>query len=138
DLEDRRGAGVGGEGGRPVVEEAATEAAAAVSAGPADAAQGLVAAERATRDGQDRPKEVRQAAAPPIAAGAAADPLAAYGLVVRDGAVVDGNRHADRGPEGVVSASGKPTALASAQEGAGRVARAADGPVVAERHVAEG
>src|SRR5262249_38830294 len=111
---------------------------AAFGAGRADAAHGLVAAERATRDGQDRPKEVRHAAAPPIGAVTAADPLAAYGLVVRDRAVADRNRHAYRGTEWGVSACGKPTALASAQEGAGSVARAADGPVVAERDVTEG
>src|SRR6516164_7069989 len=61
-CEDGRGAEVIGPSRWPVVKEAAAEAIATVAAGPPFSAKGLVAGERAVRDGQDCPEEIRHPA----------------------------------------------------------------------------
>src|SRR5437763_470579 len=98
--------------------------AAAVAANAPGAADGPVSAERAIRDGERRPEQVREAATQavgPVATGAA---RAADGLVPTEGAA------RDRGRCPTLAVDRAADALA--REGAARVPGAADGPVVGE------
>src|SRR5262249_28456651 len=136
DRERSQGAGVDGVDGRPVVEDTAAQAAAAVAVGPAGAADGPVAAERAARNDKGTPEEVRDPAPQPIAAVVAGASRPADRFVVRNEAVAgEGQAPLGGGLERAGSV-GDPTAPAGAHEGAGRVGGAADGPVVADCHVA--
>ena len=137
--EDGWGAGVARVRGGPVVEETAAPAAAAVAAGPAGTRADLVAGEGAARDGEDTPKEIRNAAPQGRAAAVADVSLAADCLVIRNRAIAERGRAPSRRGHEVVSGNiHKPTTDARVHEGAGRVVVPPDGLVAAERHVAEG
>ena len=133
DREDRRGAEVRRVGGcRPVV-EAAAEAAAAVAAVPPSPPCAWLWVSVLPEMVRTPP---RRFATPPPRRSAAA---AADGLVMRHRAIPERDRAAPgNGDKRVAAVIREPATDARVHEGAGRVAVAADGAVVAERHVAEG
>src|SRR5262249_28297745 len=126
--EDRRGAGVRWVGGCGRVVDAAAESVAA-----AIASLSPIMGQRAARDGDDAPQGIRNPA-PQRGAAVAAD-----GLVMRNRAIAERDLAARGfGDKRIAAISREPTTDARVHESAGRVAVAADGAVVADRHVAEG
>src|SRR5262249_57130046 len=111
--------------GRRVVEAAA-------EAVPPIASPSPVGPHRAARDVEDAPKDIRNAA-PQRGAAVAAD-----GLVMCHGAIPERDLATLGNGEWVPAIIPETATDARVHDGAGRVAVAADGAVVAERHVAEG
>ena len=108
----------------PIVKDATAKAVAARFPGSAD---GLVIGQRTVRNSEGTAQHIRQTAAQGIAAIVAGASETAKRPVAYDRAVAE----RDGGPQNV----DQPGAEGDAAEGAGGVAGAADGQVVAERHV---